>query len=263
MEHETTYWEDGKSLAISSLGIRLTDAGQVRNWISKYVQPYGMLSTTVADFWLRIPKPKGHDRRRELDPPSPFIYPGPNNTLQGQRTKIEHWHEIWIKRVGVEAQIEELTGKQDPVSRRIRAELERDNPYLVVNSKKDKRRYIVGWAEGITPGLMDRAFTDPETLDLVDMPLADALRIPWFDRDEQSMWVKILGSLQKQAIDEQQQAIDEQRRALEGKQHGQQALDEQQRTLDEQARTYQQQYSELARLALREWVQDPGQSQNF
>lgn len=259
MEHETTYWEDGKALAISSLGIRLTDASQVRNWISKYVQPYGMLSTTVADFWLRIPKPKGHDRRRELDPPSPFIYPGPNNTLQGQRTKIEQWHEAWNERLGVEARVEDLKGKEDPVSRRILAELQRDYPYLVVNSRKDKRRYIVGWAEGLTPGLMDRAFTDPDTLDLEDMTLVEALRRPWFDRDEQGMWVKILGLLQAQAIEEEQQAIDEQRRALEGQENIQLALDEQQRALDEQARTYQLQYSELARLALKQW----GQSQDF
>lgn len=259
MDHETTYWEDGKALAISSLGIRLTDAVQVRNWISKYVQPYGMLSTTVADFWLRIPKPKGQERRLELDPPSPFIYPGPNNTLQGQRAKIEQWHEAWIKRVGVEAQIKELEGKHDPVSNRIRLELQREQPWLVQNSRKDKRRKIVGWAEGLTPGLLDRAFTDPDTLDLVDMPLADALRQPWFDRDEQGMWVKILGSLQAQAIEEEQHAIDEQRRAVEG-QEGQRVLDEQQRALDEQARTYQRQYSELARLALQEWVEPPSQS---
>lgn len=256
--HETTYWEDGKALAISSLGIRLADAGQVRNWISKYVRPYGMLSTTVADFWLRIPKPKGQERRLELDPPSPFTYPGPNNTLQGQRAKIEVWHEAWINRVGVEARVKELEDKHDPVSRRIREELNREYPYLVMNSKKPKRRYIAGWAEGITPGLMDRAFTDPDTLDLEDLSIADALQRPWFDRDEQAMWLKILGALQAQAIKEEQHAIDE-KRALED-QLGQQALDEQQRALEEQERNDQQQYSHLARLVLEQWVQPPGQS---
>ena len=229
---ETTYWEDGKALAISSLGIRLTDAGQVRDWISKYVQPYGMLSTTVADFWLRIPKPKGQERRLELDPPSPFTYPGPNNAMQGQRVRIEEWHEAWNKRVGVEARYKELEDKHDPVSRRIRAELERDQPYLVLNSRKSKRRYIVGWAEGITPGLMDRAFTDPDTLDLEDLSIAAALQRPWFDRDEQAMWLEILRSLQDQAIDEQK-------------------------------REYDERYSELKRQVLQEWVEPPGQSQDF
>ncbi|MCV2216100.1 hypothetical protein [Thauera sp. Sel9] len=229
---ETTYWEDGKALAISSLGIRLTDAGQVRDWISKYVQPYGMLSTTVADFWLRIPKPKGQERRLELDPPSPFTYPGPNNAMQGQRVRIEEWHEAWNKRVGVEARYKELEDKHDPVSRRIRAELERDQPYLVLNSRKSKRRYIVGWAEGITPGLMDRAFTDPDTLDLEDLSIAAALQRPWFDRDEQAMWLEILRSLQDQAIDEQK-------------------------------REYDERYSELKRQVLQGWVEPPGQSQDF
>lgn len=116
--YESEYWTTGKDLAIESLGIRdkLMMAHQVREWISTKVKPEGLLYTQVADFWLRIKKADGHARRRELDPTNPFIYRGKNNAYQGRRDRIEEWHRAWIQRIGVQAQVDELEGKQDPVS---------------------------------------------------------------------------------------------------------------------------------------------------
>lgn len=213
--YESEYWTTGKDLAIESLGIRdkLMKAPQVREWIAAKVKPEGLLYTQVADFWLRIKKADGHARRRELDPPNPFIYRGKNNAYQGRRDRIEEWHRAWIQRIGVQAQVDELEGKQDPVSHSLLKDLQQQHPWLVMITSKPKRGYtksIVGWALGLTPGLMDQAYSNPEDLALEHFTLDEALRRPWFDRDERGMWLKILERVQQYALEELGQTFDRQ-----------------------------------------------------
>lgn len=208
-DYENEYWAGGLDLAIDSLGLkdRLMGANAVRDWIGVHVPSHGLLYTTVADFWLRIKKAVGQERRREADPPNPFVYRGDNNAYQGKREQIEAWHRAWIQRVGVEAQVKELDGKRDPVSRSLREALEQQHPWLVKNTARDKRRYTVGFAAGMTQGLMDRAFPDGESLDLEYRTLSDALRQPWFDHEERALWLKILRQVHRLALDEQEAAF--------------------------------------------------------
>lgn len=207
---ESNYWSHGKLLAIDSLGIRdrLMPASKVREWILKNVKPDGLMYTQVADFWLRIKKKDGLDRRQEQVPVNPFVYRGKNNAVQGRRDQIEVWHRAWIERIGVEARVAQVKGKHDPVSQSLMKEYEQQHPWLVMNTRKPIRGYtkfVVGWAEGITLGLMDRAYPNPDDLDLEYLTIADALRQPWFDREEQGMWVKILRRMHQLALEEQQQ----------------------------------------------------------
>lgn len=50
--------------------------------------------------------------------------------------------------------------------------------------------------------MLDRAYPEPDTMDIEYLTIADALRRDWFDRDERGTWLRILRKLHELALDE-------------------------------------------------------------
>lgn len=241
MAKELSYWKTGMEQAYLTLAIdrtKVLTAEGVRAWINN-VPPETSLSTWVADFWLRLKPDVGPHRRKHEPPANPFTDRTEGNSIRGRRDKIEVWHRAWIDRVGVEAQYEALDGAQDSVSLSIRSELEKAHPWLIRGGK------IVGWALGIGEGLMDRAFADPNDLDIEVITLPEVLRREWFDRDERALWLRALQRLHIEAQGEQRRALEDLPEEVD--------RGPMEEALAEQERADRLEYAELARLVLGEY----------
>lgn len=193
----------GMALAIKSLEIRnahrLSEQG-VRDWISAHVGEDGLFFARAADFWLEIEKEDGEQWRRWGYPVSPWL-----DAKRAPRFKVEDWYDKCIERVGVEAKVDRLAGKQNSVSIGALATLQKVHPWLVYpNLDRPVKQYkrVVGFVGFVPPGMLDQVYPEPDTLDIEDLTIADALRREWFDRDERGTWLRILRKLHELAVDE-------------------------------------------------------------
>jgi hypothetical protein len=211
------YHSRGMTLAIKLLGIpddtRL-DAQGVRDWIEVHVDRQdGVLVVTVADFWLSIDKHTGPTWRLWSYPINPWL-----NVKRAPRFQVEDWYEKCVEREGVVPMDDALAGKQDAVNKRLRAKLREKHPWLVTmgpdRQPKKYKSFIVGNVGSISEELLDRAFPDPNTLNIEFLTLGQALRRPWFDREERIIWLRVLGWLHTAALEEQRQAFDEEYSAV-------------------------------------------------
>ena len=201
-KHEN-YITLGMNLAIKSLGIPdadRMDEQEVRDWISENVGDDGKFFAQAADFWLEIDKEDGHEWRRWGYPESPWL-----NAKKALRPKVVDWHDRCLERIGVQARADKLKGKQNSVSVGALATLRKEHPFLVcpgLDRPVKQYKRVAAFVGFVSPGMLDRAYPEPDTLDIEYLTIADALRRDWFDRDERRTWLRILRKLHELALDE-------------------------------------------------------------
>lgn len=203
MAKHDSYITLGMGLAIKSLDIpradRLTAQG-VRDWISEHVGNDGKFYAQVADFWLEIDKEDGHEWRRWGYPESPWL-----NAKKALRPKVVDWHDKCLDRIRVQARADKLKGKQNSVSVGALTTLQQEHPWLVcpgIDRSVKQYKRVAAFVGFVPPDMLDRAYPEPDTMDIEYLTIADALRRDWFDRDERGTWLRILRKLHELALDE-------------------------------------------------------------
>lgn len=180
----TEYEDKGWDLAIMYLGVvkvrpkTLSKEG-VRQALDG-LPGSASLQTTVADFWLSLPKLEARLRRANSPPANPFKRKGTD--FLAPKVKIEEWELAWRL---IEAS-RPLALSRLPKAREIADHMRFRHTWIF------EGRQILGFANQPPNGGFEEALKHPELLSIQELTLADALQKPWKDPAEQRYWVERL-----------------------------------------------------------------------
>lgn len=158
-----------------------------------------LLMAAVADFWLDLDRYEGAWRRKQPTPPSPFRRQGRKQVAA--KAPIAAWHDAH-EAEGLQRRLAiELRRMKDLARTREGGEayeiLEKMSQEWAVKSGR-----ILGHLAFLPAGV---DLGDLAELDIVRLPLDQAMRRPWVDRAEASLWLEILAGCQRMQLADLQQ----------------------------------------------------------
>lgn len=154
-----------------------------------------LLMAAVADFWLDLDRYEGAWRRKQPTPPSPFRRQGRKQV--GAKAPIAAWHDAH-EALHVQHSLAMQLRQMKDLARTEEGSEAYDVLLKVVQDWAVKAGKIVGHLAFLPAGALDTL----DSLDIVRLPLDEALRRPWQDRAEASLWLEILAGCQRMQLAE-------------------------------------------------------------
>lgn len=144
--------------------------------------PTAILTTSVADFWLRLTRTEGQRRRRLEPPKSPFKgHPEDGKIKQAQKGELQVWDGLW----NMQEACEKVFSKSGSARTRGIGELLRTQlPWLITNSG-----VVIGSAGELPVAKLAEVMAQPERASMAWLTLEQVLRRKWQDVSERGVWM--------------------------------------------------------------------------
>jgi len=144
--------------------------------------PTAVMTTSVADFWLRLTRAEGQRRRRLEPPQNPFKgHPEDAKIKQAQKGELQIWDELW----SMQEAYEKVFSKSGSARTRGIGELLRTQlPWLITHSG-----VVIGSAGELPIAKLAEVIAHPERASMAWLTLEKALRRKWQDVSERGVWL--------------------------------------------------------------------------
>jgi hypothetical protein len=144
--------------------------------------PTAVLTTKVADFWLKLTRTQGQ-RRRGLQPPkSPFKDNAEDSKIQeASKGELQTWDELWV---ALDSAKKFFSKSGSARTRGIGEMLRTQLPWIITHSG-----VVIGSAGELPMAKLEDLMAHPEQASMAWLTLERALRRKWADASERVVWM--------------------------------------------------------------------------